>query len=66
MFDQETFKDKEEEFEGLFLTVKYLRIIRIFRSLNVVTRIHKIRLIWEAVVKTFRWIFPAIFYFNYK
>ncbi|OXA61168.1 cation channel sperm-associated protein 2 [Folsomia candida] len=68
MFDQETFKDKEEEFEGLFLTVKYLRIIRIFRSLNVVTRIHKIRLIWEAVVKTFRELFfitalMAIFFY---
>jgi len=43
----------EEDLEDIISVVKYLRIIRIFRSLNVVTRIHKIQLIWEAVVKTF-------------
>jgi len=45
--------DEEEELENILLAVKYFRIVRIFRSLNVVTRIHKIQLIWGAVLKTF-------------
>jgi len=46
VFGEEAFKEHEEDFEGLFLVVKYLRIIRIFRSLNVVTRIHKMVCSW--------------------
>ncbi|CAL8126356.1 unnamed protein product [Orchesella dallaii] len=45
--------DENDDLEPVLTAVKYLRIIRIFRSLNVVTRIHKIQLIWGAVVKTF-------------
>lgn len=41
------------EGQGILSAVKYLRIIRIFRSLNVVTRLPKIQVIWEAVIKTF-------------
>jgi len=59
---------KDEDLDGIFQAVKYLRIIRIFRSLNVVTRIQKIRVIWEAVVKTFSELFfitalMAIFFY---
>lgn len=44
---------EQEDLDQVLTAVKYLRIVRIFRSLNVVTRIHKIQLIWGAVVKTF-------------
>ncbi|ODM97959.1 Cation channel sperm-associated protein 2 [Orchesella cincta] len=46
--------EENDDLEPVLTAVKYLRIIRIFRSLNVVTRIHKIQLIWGAVVKTFQ------------
>jgi len=44
---------EQEDLEQLHIALKYIRIIRIFRALNVVTRIHKIALIWRAVVRTF-------------
>lgn len=46
-------ENEDLEGKGVLSIVKYLRIIRIFRSLNVVTRVHKIQIIWEAVLKTF-------------
>lgn len=47
-------EQEELEGRGIITVVRYLRVIRIFRSLNVVTRLHKIQIIWEAVLKTFR------------
>lgn len=53
IYPGEGIEQDELESKGILSAVKYLRIIRIFRSLNVVTRLHKIQIIWEAVLKTF-------------
>lgn len=43
----------EDDNEFLILGIKYVRISRIFRALNVVTKFENVQKIWEAVVKTF-------------
>lgn len=35
------------------LIVNYVRVLRIFRTMNVVTRWKRIKIIWDAVVNTF-------------
>ncbi|CAG7818997.1 unnamed protein product [Allacma fusca] len=50
-----TFPDshEDESLEYLVSTIKYIRIARILRTLNVVTRLKKIMIIWGAITRTF-------------